>query len=68
MFISKISLLIVLSHVQTEMVVLLLTNEDTDPFVWVIIHPNKYSMVHIIILNLLSEESVSGESRGRVSL
>ena len=38
-----------------------------DPFVWwVIIHPDKYSKVQFNkILNLLNEESVSGESSGR---
>ena len=45
-------------------------NEDTYRSVCVGNHPSKQieQGAHYIILNLLNEESVSGESSGRVSL
>ena len=47
-----------------------LLNEDTYRSVCVGNHPSKQieQGAHYIILNLLNEESVSGESSGRVSL
>ena len=47
-----------------------LLNEDTYRSVCVGNHPSKQieQRAHYIILNLLNEESVSGESSGRVSL
>ena len=47
-----------------------LLNEDTYRSVCVGNHPYKHieQLAHYIILNLLNEESISGESSGRVSL
>ena len=48
----------------------ILLNEDTDRSVRVGNHPSKQieQGAHYVILNLLNEESISGESSGRVSL